>query len=1517
MRQNTTPSERSASATSARSLNVPFLIVSIVVAGVLGTSAYFLRQWQVARTAKAFVARADTFEAESKWTDAAEYLSRYLQLAPDDHPQRIRLARTYEKGITHPQQRPRAIGLYYRAIGAGVKEEELALRQSVGSLLLSTGRYIEAEKEAAEILKVDSQDAKGLRLRAIALVREYQSGALSRESLGKMAIVDALRKGFATNPDDVELAQLLAYALRDEELCRLELPDVFAKDRHAEADKCMDQMVAARPQDARAFLSRYAYRARLGLSEAQQDLEEAQRLAPDDVAVLSAAAQFARAESDRIRKAGGTPAEFARHLERARELYKRIVDEKLAPKDPGPRVALGETLLVLGRADEAIAVWQTGLTEFKNSPAVFHAPLASIWLDQGKLAEAGPSLDALDEEIRRVASSVSRESRLVLERDQALRRGIWHIKQGEPQKSIALLKNVVLIQEQLGGDTEQSTRAWLLLGGAYASLGEWGESGSAYDRASTQQPKLALARLAAAASWLAANRADVAADRAEHAIRLNPTARAWYTLAAASFQKQSALPEAERVWDRLEESMLAAEEQADDGTLDEPWRIDLLRADYLLAKGSGSDDPDQGRLQAVEALRRAGSKYPFRRDLWQSLPLIYQRLSQAADADAACEHLSQLPDGEGDSILVRTRVLSMRGEYDLAEQTLREATKGSSPVDPRAAQRELINLKLSRRDLPAARALLLEALKTSPRDLSLLRRVADIALDQRRLEEVAETESAMQRCGGLGETLASYFKVRRLMLQIKSGSDPLLNEAASEASKLYEQRPYSPEVISLKGLVDQRQGRFDAAIMAFEQAIELGEQRVAIYEQLISLLEKVNRSADAEKYLSRLKSHVPFSQDLTVFESSVEIRRNQPEQALEVAQRGVERRPNDPAAHLWLGRMLLVSGKREEAEKALEKAVELDPTSVRSWNGLFSFYLRLDQKQQARDTLDRLAKNAKLEEAERRFVLAQGYELLGDQESAAASYQAAAAAAPENTAILLRMSGFYLRTNPDESQKCLRKVLRIDPNSGVARRTLSAILAARGSDEDWDEVNRLLLGAEQEQFSSQDNRLSAVLLVQRGGAENYTRAARILEELVARPQVNVAADRLMLAQIYEKQSRIAINAEETKRCLDRARDQYISLCARTSPQPGHLIAFVEFLLRHNEKAEGAKWLDKFAAHLEVPNPSSIVVAEYVRLALALGNEVDAEKYQAILEQQEPDALATVSLRTRLMVKHGKSDEVEAFVEAAAARLLEKAKDDRQRAAVMQGIGSIYASADKLALAERWHRKLYEVVPEAIEPLIDVLVRQGRITESLDLCASASQESPRAAYCLAGILMSGKAGPSEVQRAETLLKVALDKYPKDSRLLFSVATIRVVQGRPEEGVQLFRKVVDLNPRHVLALNNLATLLSEVPDQRREALKYIDKAIEITGNEAALFDTKGTILVLDGQSEKAIEFLRAAVEGPEADPRYRFHLALAYKDLKDLEQARNELEKALEQNLEKQILTPTEQKLLTELRSILTP
>src|SRR5207302_2344682 len=119
--------------------------------------------------------------------------------------------------------------------------------------------------------------------------------------------------------------------------------------------------------------------------------------------------------------------------------------------------------------------------------------------------------------------------------------------------------------------------AWNLLGRANAALGEWGEAAVAFDRAAPLQPTMIAPRLSSAIAWLQMGRGEIAADRAEQAIAIQPTTEALFILATAEYQVQLSRPLGRRSWTRFQTVLRALESAPAESITSGPWRIDFLR----------------------------------------------------------------------------------------------------------------------------------------------------------------------------------------------------------------------------------------------------------------------------------------------------------------------------------------------------------------------------------------------------------------------------------------------------------------------------------------------------------------------------------------------------------------------------------------------------------------------------------------------------------------------------------------------------------------------------------------------------------------------------------------------------------------------------------------------------------------------------------------------------------------------------------------------------------------------------
>jgi len=1455
------------------------LLVGTMIAGaVLALGAYLWHARQVARTAAALLQQADDFQQQGNWQRAAECLHRYLQFRPDDAVVQVRLAETFDKAATHAQFKLRAVELYRSAMDVAPADQRPGLHGRLTELLLEVEDFSSAEIEAKKLLEANVANPLAHKLLALAHYGLFQSEDAATASGGNPSLQETFLKALELNPGDIELSAAMARVYRrqleflndqNQDPTDTERKELAEKRRQLadKADAVVDEMVEQNPENPEAFLARYLYRLQYEVPGAGEDLQLALQHGRDSLKVRLAAAEHARREAERARQEEAPAEEVDKYLGEARRHYEYII-EKLAPSDERAYLGLGEVHLAQDEVDLAVETWRRGLEAIDGQSLLLNLRLAEVLVGRKRWDEAEEVLDTLEGTVKKLGPGTPQAARTSLGGAVKLLRGRWLCGRGDYRLAIPLLEGLTAGPRDSPDGTTRVLQSWLLLGGARGALGQWDQAAAAYERALDLAPRLVQAQRAAAAAWMAARRPDAAIRRYEQALRLEDDPETWLALAGARFQRQVRLPQDQRNWQRFSQVLAQVKAPERKGKLNDPWRLDLLEADYQLARGLES-----GPGNAKGLLLAAEKAYPDSPELLRALVLAYQRLGSATDADRALASFEGIADDPAAPCLLRSELCLLRNQSDQARQALEEGLETLPPEAHPALRQALFQLSLGEGDLDSARQQLLRLHKTAPSDVGLMSQLAAMAFEKGNLAEVETWEKALQDAEGQDGSIWRYFRARRLLQQAEDAGDPRLTEAAQLQDEIRRQRPAWPLGHVLGGLLAERRGNLRDAIDAYQQAIRLGEQGVAVYERLVPLLYQAGLLDQARQCLSQVESQVPSSQRLSGAIIALAVAAGQLDQALDAARRGTDTRPEDPVAWLWLGQRLHALEQAEEAEKAFRRAVELAPGDSRVAGALLGFYLP-DQPDRARETLKELAGNERLSEVQRALLLAQGYQLLDDRENARAAYRKALELAPDNADVLMQTAVFFSQTDdPLEAEKLLRRVLKLAPGTGEARRRLANILAARGGEKEWQEATRLLeqSGAGPE-ASHLDRRLQAVLFAQRAGEENLTKARQLLEELIADPQNTVDGDRLLLARVYERQGR-----------LQAARSQYVSLVARPDPNPQHLATYVDFLLRHDSAGEATAWLKK----LEAAAPG----------------------------------LRTAGLRARWLEAYDRTSEIEPLVKGVATKLAEAMGDDQQQQAELAlAVGEIYTAAGQHQLAEQEYRRLLELDPHRYGPLAMSLAQQGRAKEAVDLCMEAAKTdtSAKPAITLAAVLVSGRPTAEALRRAEPFLVEAAQQHNDSAELLLSLANLRVVQQRTNDAVKLYRQLLGLNPRHLLALNNLATLLCESgrPADRQEALKYIGQAIDITGPQAALLDTKATILLHDGKADQAVPLLEEASTSGD-DPRYDFHLAVAYHRLGDDDKARTALETAEKGKLEAQVLTPTDRKLLQELREALHP
>lgn len=577
---------------------------------------------------------------------------------------------------------------------------------------------------------------------------------------------------------------------------------------------------------------------------------------------------------------------------------------------------------------------------------------------------------------------------------------------------------------------------------------------------------------------------------------------------------------------------------------------------------------------------------------------------------------------------------------------------------------------------------------------------------------------------------------------------------------------------------------------------------------------------------------------------------------------------NDPAA--WLARYdYRVSHRLEGADADLRKAVELGPRLLT---------VRLTAAAAARQQGDPSGRSEAL--AHYRYVLDHidprnesawigvGECLVEDkrlEEAIGWWTSGLERLGADNIALHDRLALASLRAGRNtQAEHHLREVLKTRPDLRAARLLLATLITRRGGSQEYAEADRLLEPLPGQSFDPIESRVRANLLAQRLNADGRQRARSILERLVQHA-AGESTDRVLLARLCELAGD-----------YPRAEYHYTELLRAQDPSPEARIAYGGFLARRQDWTS----LLQLVQQLESSSPPRI---EAVRLRVAW--------LQGVSRTSEVD--------TTLL---------DFFAHAAPL------VDEPSRAVALQrDLGEIAASAGRLTAAEHWHRRAYLASPAAYAGLARTLADQDRVAESLELLRSVARTdlSSTPARLACEILARESATPADFALGEPLIEAARARFADEPAWVSAYAHLLHFQGKLDEARQLLERAVAVNPRNVVALNNLALVLAERPDQRSRGIAIIDQALDIAGDQPALLDTKAVILLRAGETQQAADLLANVLRSPSSNATHQFHLAVARRRLGQVAESQSLLANAQRSGLKTSCLLAADRRFLDEI------
>jgi tetratricopeptide (TPR) repeat protein len=1368
-----------------RRLNLRFLGIVLGVGVILGVGGHYLRAYQVRRNAGILRQKGDQAAEAGRLDEAIGQYRRYLALAPDDADAWADYGLVLDRTARSPRDRATVFLALDRALRL---KDRADVRRRLVTVALDIGRSADARHHAEKLLEAspDDADLRHLLGRCLEADGEYAKAAaqferavardathidsyvhlasLWRRRLNKPAEqVDALMDRMVRANGTARAYVVRARYHREVSAGRDGDGDRAVTSALLVADAAAALAGADCLASARAAVTGGPARTRRAgdgadlLFRAGLDLEAARALAPDDADVLleSAALELARGWLDLARG----------HAAHAQEAH---------PEDVRTYQQAAELDVLAGRRAEAIACLRRGVKALPNDSQLPFR-LAELLVLEGELKEA--------EELR-----AQLEKRGV---DPAVVQYLRGRAQLAREEWLNASKTLEDAYPALVRRPELARQTALLLGKCYEQLGDADQQYAAYQRVLTEDVRDPLWFAAAegvARALLAMNRVEEALEAYRRLVRQVPPAL--LMVARLLIVRNLGLPEARRHWEEVNQ---AVDEAA--RLLPRSSDVAILRAQALAAQSRAQE--------AQEYLTRAESELPA------DPQLSVARADVAARRGKHSEALSILDEAEkqfGDHIELRlARVRHyLQTKEDGADKLLARLEKGLEKFDSPDQIRLLRALAeaypLVKRPAEARRLWeRLAALK--PNDLGVRINLFDLALQTGEQGEAERLVEDIRRLEGEKGTRWRYASASCLIGRAGRPRDPgtgrfkpptdeeqkSLGQARALLVAVAARRPAWCRVPVCEALIEERYGREDVAVRHYLRAIELGERQPTVLLEAIRLLREQGRYDEAYQVVRSLPEQAPVLKDLSLVVIDLSLRTKDTALALNMARQAVADNPKDYRNHLSFGLVCEVLDRKAEAEEALRRGVELADDVPETWTTLVLFLARTGRRDDAEAALGRAL--SKLPAERHRLAFAQCYEAIGQRERAEELYRGAVTAAPRDPTALRAAAEFSLRAGKgDEATAYLKRLMDLQqeaPDAAAWARRLLGLVMIANSKKDYQErraelkaldfLDRPPEAAANE--SADDKRARALFLAVQRRRSDREAAVRVLED-VARLETLRADDQFLLAQLYESLGQ-----------WPAARKQLFNLLGRHGDNPTYLAHTARSLLRKNEP----DYARPLVAKLEEVQPRAWPTAELkarllhaedrvadaVALLTRFADQADAplEEVARVLEDLKESAAAE-----RIYAKFAAGGKPEAVLAqagflgrtdhiSAALDLCERVRAACKPEQLAAAAVAILYSADSTPAEQR-----------RAEGWIEESLRSLARTPDADKLRNILRQCLAAVYNLQGRFAD----------AETVYRRCLEQDAKDSLAMNNLAWLLAVRGNnTREALALIQRAIDVS------------------------------------------------------------------------------------------------------------------------------
>lgn len=686
----------------------------------------------------------------------------------------------------------------------------------------------------------------------------------------------------------------------------------------------------------------------------------------------------------------------------------------------------------------------------------------------------------------------------------------------------------------------------------------------------------------------------------------------------------------------------------------------------------------------------------------------------------------------------------------------------------------------------------------------------------------------------------------------------------------------------------------DGAIAAYRKAIVAEKANLTAHAGIIVLQMSSGDGKAAGEQVAELQKVRPGHPMTGFFQAQLAFEKGDFKSAKELVSQLLKVAPDHPQVNQLAGAIELASGSVAVARVHLSKTLKANPEAVAARRMLAAAYLKSGESSKALELLEPMLAQSPSDGVF--FAMAgEAHMQAGDLDKASAMFSRAALANPKNTTNLTALARTrFLKGDTLGAVADLQRIAASDTGSVADLELVNAQLRRR----DFQGALKAIDGLE----SKQPGKPLGSLL--RGaaylGLKDTAQARASFEKALAQDAAFFpAAFNLATLDIADKKPQAAQQRFD----------------AVLKAQPGHLRALLSLAdLRARNGASQKEVTDLLTtavrlnptqapAHLSLIN--NHLVNKQAEPALAAAQQADAAL---------PDQPSILDALGRAQLAAGQRNQALATFNKLAAAQPGNALAHMRVADINLAMKDSEAAIQSL-------KRAIAAKPDfapALLRLFALEVQAGRSAEALKLARDLQKRQPaqsmgfvlegdahRAqknndAALVAYKAALGKAAPSDAAtRYHGLLtatgkKAEADQFAKSwakdhaNDVVFAVYLGDAALGRRDmaDAEVAYRRVIELQPNHAAALNNIAWLM--VKTDKPGALSYAEKANALVPNQPALMDTLAMALAAEKKLDQALEIQKKALALAPDSNVVRLGLARLYVQAGQKAQARDLLE-----------------------------